>query len=188
MSAGDGSGHVILFPKARDEAIKPDVDVKPKSKLSHDGCRHNVQLLLDTEAHQLQCPSCGQVLDPFDWILDYIQKWNYITTRYRQAQQQAAHAEKRLADLERLEKNTKARIRKGGLVITSKGARAAYGTLRALGHAVDAGLRTLEEKHKLEERLSLFSYKPEDARLAFGELHRLCNLEGEPDEKAIVKP
>lgn len=123
-------GEVILFPKAKDEAVRPDVDVKQKK---WSDCQHNVQLVLDQQAHQLICPACKQVLDPFDWITKYIQSWAYQNTRYRQAVQQAQEAEKRLVKLKRAETNAKARIRKQGVLLTSVQARQIKDILSRVG-------------------------------------------------------
>lgn len=112
--------NVFLFPKAHDDAVTPDAVVKRKD---WQGCQHKVQLVLDHEAHQLRCPACSQVLDPYDWIESYIAHWESTNTRFRQAKQQALEAEKRLLDLKRVEKNAKARARKAGVLLTSPQAR-----------------------------------------------------------------
>lgn len=171
-------GEVILFPKARDEAIRPDVDVK---KSTWQDCQHRVQLVLDDAAHQLICPACNQVLDPFDWIQKYIQNWAYQNSRYRQAVQQAQQAEKRVADLKRAETNTKARIRKGGLVITSKGARAAYEQMGALATILGRYLHG-SDSEAVKEIMRWSGYKPEVAQVAIRELRQLCNLEVADEE------
>lgn len=176
-------GEVILFPKARDDAVTPDAVVKRKD---WQGCQHNVQLVLDHQAHQLRCPACDQVLDPFDWIENFIAHWEYTNTRYRQACQQAKAAELEVLRLKRLEANTKSRIRKGGLVITSKAARAAHDQLRALGYALGGErIASQADRDRVERRMGMFGYKPDDARLALRELHRICRLEGDPEEEAI---
>lgn len=184
MGALSEGGEVILFPKARDDAVRPDVDID-RGKRAYDGCHHRYQLVLDIDAHQLLCPNCGKALDPFDWIVDYVQKWDAVNTRYRQAKQQATEAEKRLLELQRVERNLKAKIRRGGLVITSVGARAAYKQLCSLGYILSHQIQTPEDRPVVERRMGMFGYKPDEARRALRELHGICNLTGYPDEEAM---
>lgn len=181
----DDGGDILLFPKIKEgaDAITPPAEKKPRPL--HGDCLHRRKSILDQTAHQLICADCDQVLDPFDWISDYVGRWDRENTFYRQARQQGIDAAKRLAELERLERNTKARIRRGGLVISPGGARAALDQLRALNHLLTDMLReegNPESFKKAEARMRLWGYRPEDGRRALRELSALCGLEEPPVE------
>lgn len=143
MSAGGDGGEVILFPKVKDDdpPIEPPATIKPRPKAweRSKGCTHAGRSTLDETAHALLCSDCGQVLDAFEWIRRFVQRWDRVNTDYQQARQQCSATHERLADLERRERNAKARIRKATapeLVAARKAveqaSRAIYRTIEAM--------------------------------------------------------
>lgn len=181
-------GDVILFPKARDESITPDVDVLKKrtEDFGDRFCQHRVQLVLDQEAHQLICPACNQALDPFTWILDYIRKWARQNTRYRQAVQQANEAETRLLDLQRQERNAKARIRKKGVLLSGPDARLLRDHLRKCSSVLDAAFRYGDEEWqtKMKEWVDVFGIDIAAYREAFKPLNDAIELQLKDEPEA----
>lgn len=134
------SADVILFPKAPDGTKLPPASVRPgaPSFTMDGGCTKtgHRKLELDKEAHQLVCGACGQVLDPFDWIVRYVEKWDRENLGYRQAKQQRKNAEAELARLQRAITNAKARARRPGVNISAGQARTLLGQVEALGRVL----------------------------------------------------
>lgn len=160
MSESDDGAQIIVFPTIPgSDAIGPPAEVKEKRRWTLDGCQHRKHTL-DMEAHRMRCSDCDQEIDCFDWIVEYARKWARFNTEYRQAIRQAADATKRVAVLERIEKNTKARIRKHGVLLTSGQARRLrdqyQALMSALDHAYRERLQDEDSRHKLRNELRLF--------------------------------
>jgi hypothetical protein len=74
-------------------------------------CRHRLTRL-DTQARRVYCRECDVEVPAFD-VLEYLSRdTEHYLRVWRQARNEAKHAEERLAGLDRREKNTKARIRR----------------------------------------------------------------------------
>lgn len=171
---------VILFPKAPDDTVEPLSQVKKSTKFECPG-QHR-RTTLDLEAHHLLCSDCDQVLDPFQWLVDFTNRWKSENMYYRQSKQQAKELADRVTELQRVERNMKARIRRGGLAISSKGARMALEQMGAMGYALGDKLRTTDDRDELVKRMAHFGYKPDDVQAVLRELSALCNLEDVPDD------
>lgn len=154
---------VILFPLAPDDTVESGVEVKEQD---YGGCRHH-RTVLDVEAHRLRCRDCDQELDPFDWILSFVRCWRRENTLYRQAQQQAREATARLEELKKAERRVKARIRRRGVLLTSKDARIARDQLRALSSAIPAVIREVtgdeQARKRALRRVHLFGFDAREA-------------------------
>ena len=168
----DDGAQIIVFPTIPGgDAIGPPADVKEKNpSFSVDKCTHR-KTTLDLTAHRMYCSDCEQELDCFDWIVDYSRKWRRFNTEYRQAIKQADEARQRVDDLERVEKNAKARIRKQGVILTSGQARRIRDNYRAFGRALNDAyrdrLQTEDDRHKLRVELKLMGVDFEEAPKAF---------------------
>jgi hypothetical protein len=126
---------VILFPRPYDDAVKPPAE---KPDYVFGGCYHRLYgARLDVEAKRLYCGGCGVEINAFDWIEWYIEQWKHQNTRYRQAKQQADETEKRLASLQRLERNARARVRRVGVALSARDARSIRDQLRAASRTID---------------------------------------------------
>lgn len=159
---GDDGADIIVFPVIPgSDAIGPPAEIKEKPKgwqYPKPECVHR-KPVLDMTAHRLVCKDCKQELDCFDWIVDYTRRWARFNTEYRQAMSQRDEAIKRVAELERVERNIKSRIRRPGVTLTRGQLRKIRDTMRALRRAVDYALRdrvtTEDERHKVRNELKL---------------------------------
>lgn len=189
-TTGSG-GEVVLFPKIKDgaDAITPPAE---RTKKPYDACRHRRKVLLDKEAHQLTCADCGQVLDCFDWIYDYVGRWDTENTLYRQAQQQRRDAGERLAELLRLERNAKARVRKAGVLLTTPQARKVRDSLGGLIRVINrcAHFEGQVTREKIDEWLEYSSVDKNEisalARLLDDAIELRAPAEPEPAEAATA--
>lgn len=153
--------NVFLFPRVKDDSetiVPPGEIVRP----AHDACRHRRQVVLDKAAHQMKCADCGQILDCFDWIHEYVSRWDSENTYYRQARQQRADAVARLAELTKAEKNQKARLRKRGVTLTTAEARALKDVLATLEHIA---MSATSEDHFTRARMTPAEIKRQIAQI-----------------------
>lgn len=157
---GDFVGDLIPFPKAPDDTEAGPLKAKRRDRYPMEGCKHPRPLVLDQEAHELRCGECGQTLDIFDFLFDLTGKWELFNRGYRAARQQERATLARLENLKRLERNAKARIRKGGVVLTSAQARVVRSQLVGLQGVAVRAVGSVEETRRLarlngvdEERL-----------------------------------
>jgi hypothetical protein len=63
-------------------------------------------------ARCLRCQGCEQVIDPVDWIEHLAMEWDMYVMRWRQARARTRGAEERLEEVERLERNARARLKR----------------------------------------------------------------------------
>lgn len=176
-------GEVILFPRIRDDAVTPPAEVKDSRRSYEPGtCRHDRNRLhLDIEAHQLVCPDCKQVLDPFDWIVKYVNEWARHNTGYRQAVQQEKELRHRVDKLQKLETRVKARIRGAGILLTSGEARKARDQLRAMHSAL---ISAVGDREKAIRMAHLHGFRKDDVAVAFNALDRQLELRDPPEEQS----
>jgi hypothetical protein len=108
-------GDVRVFPispevaKRLDEADGPDAPVRGVPRIPG-ACRHE-RTTLDLASRALTCAECAKVLDPYDWIDRLAREWDVYVYRWKSARVKVRALEKAVADLERKEKNAKARVR-----------------------------------------------------------------------------
>lgn len=77
-------------------------------------CGHH-QILLDQGRRMIECSKCGQVIDPFEYLLDWAygdRNLNYIRSRIRE---EIKEIHPILEELKKDERNTRARIKRLGL-------------------------------------------------------------------------
>lgn len=181
----DDGAQIIVFPTIPgSDAIDPPAEIKEKRMWHLDNCRHR-RHTLDETAHRMYCSECRQEVDCFDWIVEYTRKWARFNTEYRQAIKQADEARTRIAELERIEKNTKARIRKQGMILTAGEARLIrdqYKALQsALTHAYHDRLEDEDSRHKLRNELRMFGLDFDKQRSAIRPLDDQIELRDTED-------
>jgi len=74
-------------------------------------CRHHSQLYCE-EQRTIQCKDCGAMLDPFAAYLLIAQQYGRLATSVSYKKGEEKELEARIEELKRVERNTKARIRK----------------------------------------------------------------------------
>lgn len=110
-------GDVHVFPITReiarrlDERDGPDAPVLSAPPPEPGACKHP-RATLDVDARRLSCSVCDQTLDPFAWIDALASDWDGYVRRWRLARDRVRDLEKLVADLERQEKNARARVRR----------------------------------------------------------------------------
>lgn len=88
------------------DSIKLPVDSKKVKSCSHP------QILLDPGYRVIQCKKCNQVIDPFDYLMEWAngdRNLNYIRKKIKSEIKQLSG---KLKNLKKEERNIKARIRK----------------------------------------------------------------------------
>lgn len=111
LHSGDGGAEIIKLPYAEDDAIPSEVDLKRKEYR----CQHRY-VALHESTHRLYCNEdqggCGEEIDMYEWIENLTRDWRNFKWRYKMAKQQTEAAEARLAEVLRLERNAKARLKR----------------------------------------------------------------------------
>jgi hypothetical protein len=174
-------GEVIRFPKAPDDAERGPLRTRRRRRgFDPEACKHPHPLVLDEEAHELRCGKCGQTLDIFDFLLDWIARWESYNLGYQAARQQERAARSRVETLKRHEKNAKARIRKGGVVLSVAQARVVRDQLVRLQHVAIEAVGSLEETQRLARLGGVDAERLREATRILGEQVDL------PDEHRVA--
>lgn len=96
----------ILYPEPNEHDDETPAEIE-----NHVPCRH-WKVRIDREARRIYCKGCGGEVDPFTIVLRWAEDWSRITTWREEAERRRARAQERLAEILRLEKNARARLKK----------------------------------------------------------------------------
>jgi hypothetical protein len=166
----EAPSNLRLLPVAEPE----DDPLLTKKEPAEAHCRHQ-HGAIDEAAHRL-CRDCGDEIDPLDFLLGLVGKWDWVRRERAAAGAKARLAANELADVERRLKNAKARLRKEGVLLSTADARRARDQLRALARTLPNLLRDVlgedfsEARRKAEQTAKLCGYRQEDARKAVSAL------------------
>lgn len=106
---------VHLFGRPADDGDHDaPIRTKPKEEketLEQRFCQHH-RMEIDEQARRCYCRDCGDEIPLFDALKTFKDEFERYTERRRRARLEARRAEDRLAELDRREKNAKARLRR----------------------------------------------------------------------------
>lgn len=107
----DNSDNVIpLVQPGRDEAKLLNVTVSDRKEYNQQRCKHRAIEVCETD-RVIRCTRCGCVVDAFDHILQVATDAEHIVTEIEQLHRRRDELRESVANLEREEKNAKARLR-----------------------------------------------------------------------------
>lgn len=109
--APDNSDNVLSFTKRFDS--NSDIKemrnvVEAEKKAGH--CRHE-RVVIDEHRRMLNCRLCGQVIDPFDWVMSIAKKETRLDWELRKLRTEITSHREGLENLKREEANCKSRIK-----------------------------------------------------------------------------
>lgn len=111
-SDGDGAEIIDLFPGAEKTDADAPLRTRPRDPDAREVyCRH-LRLELDMKPRRVYCRDCAQEIPAFDALNTLRGEWESYVTARRTAKRQARAANERLAELQRQERNVKARVRR----------------------------------------------------------------------------
>lgn len=110
MSDETDSNIVQLVQPKRDEEKLLDIVVTNNKTASQKHCKH-LQTQVSEVDRTVLCLQCGSMLDPFEVILDRAKSGGQIIREIHLLYQRRDELRESVANLEREEKNTKARLR-----------------------------------------------------------------------------
>lgn len=120
----DEHGKLFVLPYSSEKAKRLDMvdgpDAPVERKAGHRDCRHK-QVELDVVGRVIRCKECEQVIDPIDWIETLSREWERYVYRWRSARAKCEGIEKAVEELERVEKNARARLRRLNGKLAEKG-------------------------------------------------------------------
>lgn len=107
----DNSDNVVpLVQPKRDEVTLLNVTVSERKEYAQQRCKHRAIEVCETD-RVVRCTRCGCVIDPFEHILQMATDGEHIVTEIEQLHRRRDELRESVANLEREEKNAKARLR-----------------------------------------------------------------------------
>lgn len=104
----------IIDLKSHDIDLKSiTVRAKRRRYAGRDRCRH-LQVLLDESTGMVNCQRCKQPLSAFKWLLDMASRHEDLIWRHQDLKRKIEEEKATLQELERLERNTRARLQRLG--------------------------------------------------------------------------
>lgn len=110
MSDETDNNIVQLVQPKRDEEKLLNVVITDKKSTGQKYCKHN-QTQISEANRTLICRQCGSMLDPFEVILDRARSGENIVSEIKSLYAKRDELRESVANLEREEKNAKARLR-----------------------------------------------------------------------------
>ncbi|QIR27546.1 hypothetical protein [Kluyvera genomosp. 3] len=101
---------VPLVQPRRDEENSLNIVVTDRKEYAQKCCKHGAVIVEEAE-RVLRCTQCGIVLDPFEHILSVAYAGESIITEITKLHKRRDELREAVANLEREEKNAKARLR-----------------------------------------------------------------------------
>ncbi|EBB1398607.1 hypothetical protein NEJ09_002473 [Salmonella enterica] len=101
---------VSLKQPQRDEEKLLNIVVTNRKEYAQKRCKHGAVIVEEAE-RVLRCTQCGIVLDPFEHILSVAYAGEAVVTEITKLYQRRDELRESVANLEREEKNVKARLR-----------------------------------------------------------------------------
>ncbi|EPD5103525.1 hypothetical protein ACT0H1_004779 [Escherichia coli] len=99
----------LVQPKRNEEKLLNITVTDRKNYIQH-SCKHRAIEVCETD-RVVRCTKCGCVIDPFEHILQVATDGEHIVTEIEQLHRRRDELRESVANLEREEKNTKARLR-----------------------------------------------------------------------------
>ncbi|EEH6229431.1 TPA: hypothetical protein P7Q51_004190 [Escherichia coli] len=99
----------LVQPKRNEEKLLNITVTDRKNHIQH-SCKHRAIEVCETD-RVVRCTKCGCVIDPFEHILQVATDGEHIVTEIEQLHRRRDELRESVANLEREEKNTKARLR-----------------------------------------------------------------------------
>lgn len=99
----------LVQPKRNEEKLLNITVTDRKNHIQH-RCKHRAIEVCETD-RVVRCTKCGCVIDPFEHILQVATDGEHIVTEIEQLHRRRDELRESVANLEREEKNTKARLR-----------------------------------------------------------------------------
>ena len=100
----------VLLKRQRDEEKLLNIVVTDRKEYSQKRCKHGAVIVEEAE-RVLRCTQCGVVLDPFEHILSVAYAGEAVVTEITKLYERRDELREAVANLEREEKNAKARLR-----------------------------------------------------------------------------
>ena len=106
----DGDNVITLVQPKRDEATLLNITVGDKKTYDEQRCKH-LSIEVSEKERTVHCTRCGCAVDPFDHILQCATNGERVVTEIAQLHRRRDELRESIANLEREEKNAKARLR-----------------------------------------------------------------------------
>ncbi|EPU3945518.1 hypothetical protein ACB381_06120 [Klebsiella michiganensis] len=106
----EGDNVITLVQPKRDEEKLLNITVIDKKDYRQQHCKHRAIEVCETD-RIVRCLNCGCTVDPFEHILMVATNGEHIVTEIEQLHQRRDELREAVANLEREEKNAKARLR-----------------------------------------------------------------------------
>lgn len=81
-------------------------------KKNENYCSHSATVLVDEQNRTLECEQCGQILDPFSYMMGIARGNDHAFDRRSKLQKGIRELSEKVEELKRQERNTKARLRR----------------------------------------------------------------------------
>lgn len=108
---GDVSDNIVpLIQPKRDEAKLLNVTVSDRKEYGQQVCKHRAIEVCEID-RVIRCTRCGSAVDAFEHILQVANDGEHIVTEIEQLHRRRDELRESVANLEREEKNAKARLR-----------------------------------------------------------------------------
>lgn len=101
---------VPLVQPRRDEEKLLNIIVTDRKEYAQKRCKHGAVIVEEAE-RVLRCTQCGIVLDPFEYILACAYNGEMVVTEIAKLHERRDELREAVANLEREERNAKARLR-----------------------------------------------------------------------------
>ena len=82
-----------------------------RTKKTHKACRHK-SIICDDHTRQIECQSCGKILDPFDWIFRQGVEQEKAVFDLQHIRHETQIAMDEFADLSRQKRNLQAQVKR----------------------------------------------------------------------------
>lgn len=106
----DNDNVISLVQPKRDEEMLLNITVTDKKAYEEQRCKH-LSIEVSEKERTVHCTRCGCAVDPFDHILQCATNGERVVTEIAQLHRRRDELREAVANLEREEKNAKARLR-----------------------------------------------------------------------------
>ena len=107
-NSDDGKIVTLVQPKADERSLLNIVAVNPKT-YSQKSCKHALEI--DEQDRTIQCSRCKVFVEPFEYILKCATDAEHVVRELEELHRRRKELRESVANLEREEKNAKARLR-----------------------------------------------------------------------------
>lgn len=110
MSDHEGTGADVHVLHSTDDVSDEQMPVTFR-KLDRPKCVTHKRVELDERSRRVYCKDCGEEVPAFDVLMEWARDFEWARHRRLDANRRATTARSNLADLERMERNAKSRLR-----------------------------------------------------------------------------